>query len=168
MSEIEAGAEGWASRRRFLLTIVLIGVGMLRVLGHLSGLFPFSILGLQYGSSPLPLVFSRVRGIDTYARRFAIEIRWADGRSQRILGDPQLVQRLGGPFTRYKVYIDELAYADLSPVRRSHAVLVHAFCNAGPMAQSLGIDDAIASVRLELWNVGSSDPPSRYDARCDP
>jgi len=163
-----APVQTWSDRVRTILATVLVVLGLLRVVGFVSGLFPLSVLGAQFGASPLPLVFSRVHGIDTYARRFAIEIDWADGRRERIAGDHRLAGRLGGPFTRLKLYLDEMAYADLSPSRRRREVLTAAFCHDGPVRRSLGINGRISSVAIELWTVGASDPVMRFSESCDP
>src|SRR5262249_34369327 len=109
-----AFGEHWSRARRRLrtgLAVALTAVGIARGLGFYSGVFPLSVLGAQFGASPLPLVFTQVHGVETYSRRFAVELEITDGARRIISGDARLVRALRGPFTRVKTYVDELAFA---------------------------------------------------------
>src|SRR5262249_31942124 len=118
---------------RNVLAGALTLVGIARVVAFYSGVFPLSVIGAQFGASPLPLVFSKVQGVETYGRRFAIDLVTTTKVHVIIPGDASLVTRIGGPFSRVKGYIDELAFSDLAPENRRQTVLKHTLCRPGPI-----------------------------------
>jgi hypothetical protein len=145
--------------------VTLIAVGVARVVGFFTGLFPISVLALQFGASPLPLVFSQVRGVETYGRRFAVTLTTASGIRTEVSGD-RLAQALPGPFTRVKLYVDQLAFADLSREPRRQSFLRQAACAGGPVARVLGVADPVA-VRLRLWSaVPRESAVATFDVEC--
>jgi len=146
-------------------------VGLARVIGFYSGFFPLSILGAQFGASPLPLVFSQVHGVETYSRRFEVQLVMADGRRKDIPGGGAFKRRLHGPFSRVKLYVDAIAFADLSSERRRKGVLRHAFCpgvlGEGVLSRELGIHESVGSILIDLWSAGDRDASlRRYEVKC--
>lgn len=146
---------------------MLVLVGLARVIGFYTGFFPLSVLGEQFGASPLPLVFSQVHGVETYSRRLLIRLVMADGRQELIADGKDFRRRLHGPFSRAKLYIDPIAFADLASGRRRGDVIANAFCKDSPLVEELGIRGVVAAARVELWAAGDEGAPEHvFERRC--
>ncbi len=152
---------------RGLCSVVLVAVGLARVVGFYTGFFPLSALGEQFGASPLPLVFSQVHGVETYSRRVSIRLVFVDGRQELIADGKDFRRRLHGPFSRAKLYVDPIAFADLSSGRRRGETIANTFCKSGPLARELGLQGEVAVVHVELWAAGSAGAPEHvFEKRC--
>jgi len=138
---------------------VALGLGLLgiaQMLGDVSGLGALTGVAGATAASPAPKVFSSVRGLETFSSGFALEIRFADGRSERTELTPELNAELRGPYYRRNVYGAILAYGPvLGSDPRTRALFEtinrNALCGGAPLLRQLGLARGeIVSVRIEV------------------
>lgn len=89
--------------------------------------------------SPLPKVFSDVRGLETFASSFAFEITAPGQDPKRLPITPELYSRLSGPYNRRNVYGAALAYAPRLPEPLWQTVFCYALGSGGPLRDDLGL-----------------------------
>jgi hypothetical protein len=133
-------------------------VGLLQAFGHLTGLKAVKGLGAALVSSPLPLVFTEVRGVETFASDFTLEYRSGGDTLHSMPIGPREYGRLGGPYNWRNVYGAAISYGPILPEPLWKAVLTQGFCAEGPLARALeaGRIDT-ATVIVETRTAGRSD-----------
>lgn len=118
--------------------------------------------------SPLPKVFSDVRGLETFASSFAFEII-APGQEPKLVPiTPELYARLSGPYNRRNVYGAALAYAPRLPEPLWQAVYCYALGPGGPLREDLGLPPGPTTkiaVTIETRTKGRQES-WRLDPRC--
>ena len=162
---------------RVAATLLAI-LGLLQMLGDLTGLVALRGLAMATTASPAPKVFSAVDGLETYSTRFFLEWRDRAGTPHSLELTPEVYQRIRGPYNRRNVYGAVIAYGPVfvaSPVMRPvyEAVARYALCGEAPLLRELGIDPADLSdsprVRLEpLPGTDLGDRPAELEAPCAP
>lgn len=128
-------------------------VGLLGLLGNVSGVYPLTFFFLHFQASPVPTVFGQANDRATFARRFSLSVETTKGKTIEFGAEGVGFARLlAGPFTRRKGYVDRAAFIDLSPGHRSWSFLHYAFCRPGSLVDELGLERPIRSVRLRAWS----------------
>ena len=153
---------------REILGGVLVAIGLIQVAGYLAKSPKLRGLGTALASSPLPIVFTQVRGLETFASGFELEYRGPDGQKHVTPITPREYSRLGGPYNWRNVYGAAISYGPVLPQPLWRSVLVHGFCDEGPLAKALGagrLDQATVTVRS--GTAGRSDS-WRLDVECRP
>ena len=142
-----------ASQRRVLATnlaaLALLALGLTQLAGHVSGLRLLRGLGAASAASPLPKVFSDVRGLETYASEFTIRYELGGGTASIPL-TPERYQRLTGPYNRRNVYGAALSYGPRLPEPLWESVFCYALQPDGPFRTELGVPEEASSVRVEI------------------
>lgn len=133
-------------RLRTIACAALVALGLVSPLGYLARTQIPQWPGLHYLVSPLPLVFNRSQGIETYARRARLLVTTTSGRTIEFEG-PAVVRALEGPFTRRKVFVELLLYWDTWG--QAALWLKRAFCLTPSLATELGIEEPIESVTVQ-------------------
>jgi hypothetical protein len=145
--------------------VALLALGLMQMLGDLTGLAPLRGLAAATAASPAPRVFSAVGGLETYSLTFRIE--WADrgGIAHSLELTPERYARLRGAYNRRNAYGAVVAYGPLlseSPATRPlfESVARHALCGDAPLLRELGIDpdDVMGAVRIRLEPLPGTDP----------
>jgi hypothetical protein len=140
--------------KRAALALGVLGIA--QMLGDVTGMRALAGVAGATAASPAPRVLSSTRGLETFSSGFALEIRFADGRSERTELTPELNARLRGPCNRRNVYGAILAYGPvLASDPRTQALFQqinrNALCGAAPLLRELGLAHAaIASVAIEV------------------
>lgn len=154
----------------------LLALGLAQIAGDLLGMPRLRGLAAATTASPLPKVFSAVRGLETYSTRFFIE--WTDraGTSHSLELTPQTYKSLRGPYNRRNVFGAVVAFGPLlsSDARTRpmfERVAAYALCGDAPLLRELGVDPATlagpARVRLEpLPGTDLGDLPTALAPRC--
>jgi hypothetical protein len=141
---------------------LLVTLGLMQSIGWILGVPAIRGLGTATAASPLPLVFSHFRGLETYSSDFRVEVVTDTGETVSEPLTPVAYSRLDGPYNRRNVYGAVAAYGirltegnEPSLVR---AVLEHGFCR-GPLLGPLGLADRrVRSARLLVTNRFSKPP----------
>ncbi len=127
-----------AFRNQFLVILVL-AIGSLQLVGYLTGVESVRKIGQLTAASPLPLVFSHFRELETFSPKFSV-LLGTDGTreaSEVISITPQNYSLLAGPYNRRNVYGVAFAYGAVLQQEQERAlvqsVLCYGFRDGGPV-----------------------------------
>jgi hypothetical protein len=125
----------------------LVALGLLQIVADLLGLPALRGLAAATTASPLPKVFSAVRGLETYSTRFFVE--WVDqsGEPRSLELTPEVYAPLRGPYNRRNAFGALVAYGPLLATDARtrpmfERVAVYALCGDAPLLRELGLDPA--------------------------
>ena len=107
---------------------LIIGIGMLQIAGYVFRFSSVRGLGAATGSSPLPIVFTEVKGVETFASDFFIRYKNTDGNQHEVKITPELYSRISGPYNRRNVYGAAISYGPVLPKKMRDTVLYYALC----------------------------------------
>lgn len=114
--------------RKILYVLVLI-IGLLQIIGFLTGIKSIRSLGIITAASPLPLVFSEVSGVETFAGDFYMEWKNVEGKTEKVLMTPELYSKLKGPYNRRNIFGAAIAYGPVLPEKVWKPILHYGICN---------------------------------------
>jgi hypothetical protein len=131
----------------------LVGLGCLAMLGHFTQILPIKGIGVASVASPLPLVFSDVRGFETFAATFTARIVFENGEQLEREVTPRIYSLLDGPYNRRNVYGAAISYGPRLPESVWKSILSYGVCNGGPiarLAESRGFPPDIAEAYVHI------------------
>lgn len=138
--------------RNFAIWLLNV-VGLLGLVGHVTGLYPLTFLFLHFQASPVPTVFGQANDRATFARRFSVSVDTATGRTVELgAAGTGYARLLDGPFSRRKGYVDRAGFVDLSAGHRTWSFLHYSFCRPGSLVDELGLERPIKAIRLRAWS----------------
>ena len=132
------------------LYVFLIAAGLLQVIGYLLGSPAIRGLGSAFASSPLPIVFTEVKGIETFASEFRLEYITESGDTVSMNITPEIYSRFQGPYNRRNIYGAAFAYGPILPEDLRNAVLKNGFCGKQFLKEDLGIQSAIRTATIHI------------------
>lgn len=121
---------------RRIFYILLIAIGFMKIVGHLTGSSAVKGLSTVFCSSPLPIVFTEQHGIESFAADFYLI---ADHDSEPALITPEIYSRIKGPYNRRNVYGAAIAFAPILPEEFRDQVYQYGLCKPGPLSNELDI-----------------------------
>jgi hypothetical protein len=124
--------------RRFLY-ILIVAVGCLQMVGYVSGIKTLRGIGAVTCSSPLPLVFGEVKGVETFAADFYLGYTAANGVDTMVKITPEMYSQLEGPYNRRNVYGAAISYGPVLSSQVWQPILQHGVCDRS-LIQELGLD----------------------------
>lgn len=136
--------------RTTLASSLLLGLGLLQMIGYLTGIQPLRALGAASSASPLPLVFSDVKGLETFASEFSVKIETENHSTKEFFITPELYSRLKGAYNRRNVYGAALSYAPRLPEKLWQSVFRYGFCEKGPLAEAFQVNEPIQKASLHI------------------
>ncbi len=123
--------------KKVLYAFVIL-IGLLQTIGYLSGIKAIRGLGMATCSSPLPIVFTEVKGVETFASDFYI--RWTDNkgvhRQEPIT--PAMYSKLKGPYNRRNIFGAAISYGPVLKEEVWRAVLDYGLCT-GVLLEEMGL-----------------------------
>src|SRR5438105_5703082 len=122
---------------RNLIAAALLPIGLLQMIGDLTGNRALKGIGAAIAISPCPKVFCDINGLEPFASSFTITRQETDPNSFQIT--PELYAQLRGPYNRRNVYGAAIAGAPLLPASIRDRVLRYAFAPHGPLGQRLHV-----------------------------
>ena len=132
----------------------LIALGLSQTIGFITGIAWLRGLGLASTASPLPLVFTQFRGIETFAQEYRLEVVTQDGQHFNAPFTPALYAKLTGPYKRRNVYGAVISYGPaLTEHHEKHlvnAVLTCGFCNNGPLATAFAVAGPLREAHVHI------------------
>jgi sterol desaturase/sphingolipid hydroxylase (fatty acid hydroxylase superfamily) len=130
---------------------VMIGIGLMQTIGYITKSDLLKGIGFMSAASPLPLVFTSVKGIETFALCYQLEIITDTGDTVSFDLNRSVYARLKGPYNRRNVYGAAFAYAPLMPQAQREAILKYGFFNnANGFAKEFGITRPVEKVNLTI------------------
>lgn len=123
----------------------LLALGLLQMLGSITGIAALRGIGAASAASPAPKVFTTVRGLETFSTRFELSWHDTDGAERSIVLTPDLYAGLRGPYNRRNVYGAMLAYGpilatDAQTSGMYREIARFALCGDAPVLRDLGLD----------------------------
>ena len=144
----------------------LILLGLIQTVAYLFNLNKLKGLASVTVASPLALVFSNFRGIDTYALDFKVSL---NSKSQGIIEreiTPSLYSKLEGPYNLRNVYGAVFSYGAKFQTEKElavlNAVLDYGLCSPGQLVKDFGLSNDIQNGEVfiqskkskETWKLG--------------
>lgn len=148
--------------KKLTFSVVLVmSIGFLQILGFLTGVESLRNVGRLTAASPLPLVFSDFRGLETFSLDFSIEAKAKDGQSVMKKITPELYDKFKGPYNRRNVYGAVLAYGPklTEPTEEPlvESVLKYGFCKSGPLAGMFGLSGPLQMATITALSKARGD-----------
>lgn len=130
---------------RRIAAYALLVLGLLQMLGSVTGSAALRGIGAASAASPAPKVFTTVRGLETFSTRFELSWDDIDGKERSIVLTPDLYAGLKGPYNRRNVYGALLAYGPIlatDPLTSAmyREISRFALCGDAPVLRDLGLD----------------------------
>ena len=142
-------------------TIALIWIGLLQPIGYLFNLPQVQRIGIAFVASPLPLVFSHFRGLETFSSQFHIALVISNHETIQITLTPKNYFLLKGPYNRRSAYGTTIAYSPQfmqgNEFELVQSILIYGFCK-GALLSSLGIYETIQKAKIQVINYSNKDP----------
>ena len=145
---------------RPILYSLVIAIGFLQTLGYIFHSKELRGVGMATASSPLPLVFTDIKGVETFAGRFVLE--YTTDTLKQIEITKKVYAKFPGPYNRRNVYGAAFAYGPLLPEKLRDQVLRYALCNARilkemnvetePVSEALLKISTKTRKRSDVWN----------------
>ena len=112
-----------------LIYVLVVLIGMLQIIGYVTKVDAIRSLGIVSSSAPLPLVFTEVKGVETFVSDFYIRYKDAEGVQQELKLTPEIYKQLRGPYNRRNIYGAAIGYGPVLPESLWNSVLSYGLCN---------------------------------------
>ena len=142
---------------RRCLAKLLVGVGLLQIAGYLSGQSWLKHLGVATVASPLPVVFTEVNGVETFALDFELYFQNEVGAAREVIPiSSELYAAFKAPYNFRNVLGAAISYGPVLPDAITASVLTYAFQSPGAVASSFGLDPPLedASILIKSRTAG--------------
>ena len=145
--------------RTNIAAIALLALGMLQMAGYVTGFQFLRAVGAATVASPLPIVFSDVKGVETFASRFSMHIQTQSGQIFDFVISPEVYSHLQGAYNRRNVYGAALSYGPRLPEKIWKKVFDYGLCADGPLAKAFKITEPVkeASLNIQTQTRGRND-----------
>jgi hypothetical protein len=128
-------------KRDYIAPLLVLAIGSLQLIGYGLGASTMRKLGQLTAASPLPLVFSHFRGLETFSPRFSIVAESNNGERREIPITPAVYSKLDGSYNRRNMYGAVFAFGAVlnQPVEylMVNSVLSYSLCRSGPLRKLL-------------------------------
>lgn len=158
------------STSKKVLFCILVFIGLLNSIGYLINSTILRGIAAATCSSPLPLVFTNVKGVDTYALDFKITVFSKNCNENVYTITPQLYSQLKGPYNRRNVYGAAFSYAPILNDSLRNAVLHYGLCGSGVLLKEMGIIDIPEKIRISITQKSKTEINNRnwtYNYNCN-
>jgi hypothetical protein len=136
------------NKRYTIIAGLLLVFGLLQMTGDLLNVPALKAIGMAWGISPAPKVFTAQHGYETYSTQFFVDWKNKAGAPETLEITPALYARVKGPYNRRNVIGAALSYgpvlyADPKMGRPMFEDVVHySVCGNAPLLQEIGINVA--------------------------
>lgn len=134
---------------RKALYAIVIAVGFLRVVGWVLQNDTVKGLGGITTASPLPIVFTEVNGVETFASDVFVVFEDHADSTQRLRITPAVYSKLSGPYNRRNVFGAAIAFGPVMEKDLWQSVLGYGLCT-GVLQRELGLPDEMHNTRFVL------------------
>jgi hypothetical protein len=127
--------------REYIAPLLVLAIGSLQLIGYGLGVSAIRKLGQLSAASPLPLVFSHFRGLETFSPRFSIVAESDHGERREIPITPAVYSKLDGSYNRRNMYGAVFAFGAVlnhpAEYAMVNSVLSYSLCPNGPLRHLL-------------------------------
>lgn len=143
--------------RKYIYILIVI-IGLLQAIGFLLGNKMIRGMGTVSGSSPLPLVFTEIKGVETFASDFYIQYVTAEGKKEEIQITPAMYSKLKGPYNRRNIYGAAISYGPILRKEIWGSVFDYGFCKK-TIIKEMGLppDGTDYAIKIRTKTAGRDD-----------
>jgi hypothetical protein len=149
---------------------VVIMIGSLSMLGTATSLDPVKGIGFMTTASPLPLVFSKFRGIENFSSDYYMDVKLKDGEIISIKITPEIYDRASGPYNRRNPYGAVLAYGPMLTAPHEmilrDRVMQYSACGKGSFMREIGITKPIEHINVTVKSKTVARPVWNFEVNC--
>lgn len=109
-----------------LAIYLVVCIGFIQIIGFAIQSKEIRGIGALTVSSPLPIVFTTVKGLETFSSRFYFEVSDNNQIIDKIEITPELYSKINGPYNRRNVFGAAIAYGPILDSNLLTAVLDYA------------------------------------------
>ena len=143
--------------KKFIYIFICL-IGGLQITGYVFNLNALRGLGAALASSPLPIVFTQVKGVETFASDFFISFETEKDGLKEMQITPEIYSKFSGPYNRRNVYGAAISYGPVLPDKLRDAVLQFGFCKKILIKEfNLPANSKNFSVRIKTKTKGEND-----------
>jgi len=141
--------------KRKVIYSIVVAVGLIQTAGFLLQNKTLRGLGIACCSSPLPIVFTEVRGVETFASDFFIQYIDSTQQKQEIQITPALYSKLQGPYNRRNIYGAAIAYGPVLKEEQWSSILSRGLCDQSLIKEmGLATNGSDYAVRIKTKTQG--------------
>lgn len=129
-----------------LLSFALVILGLLQIIGFITGSTQIKLLGEALVTSPLPRPFVSIDGYENIGLNISFEITAVNGSKYLKNMDRIYLSKLEGPHKRKIVYINSITRAPRLTRSLYISPIKYGFCNKGPLSKLFGQETDIRRV----------------------
>ena len=157
-------------KEKFFSGLVIL-IGSLSMLGTVSGLDPVKGIGFMSTASPLPLVFSKFRGVENLSSDYYMDIRFRNGSTQSMKITPEIYDRAKGPYNRRNPYGAVLAYGPMltksNEIILRDNVMEYSACGKGSFMREIGVTEPIEHINVTVKSKTVAKPVWNFEVNCE-
>ena len=143
---------------RKILYFIVIAIGLLQTIGYLTQIEIVRNLGILTSASPLPIVFTEVKGVEGFAADFYFQWDKAESKTEKIKITPQLYAKLKGPYNRRNIFGAAIAGGPMLPKTMWNPILNYGLCQDILTNElELDIDKESFSLLIQTRTAGRND-----------
>lgn len=140
------------------LAVALTAVGLMNLAGYILQVPVLSQYARVTSASPLPIVFTDIRGMEPYALDVELIALTEQGQARHYAMDRAWFSQMHGPFVRWHAYLRLISEAPMKSRAMWQSVLRYGFCRTGPLAAEAGIEEPLSGFILRLRSRTSGRP----------
>lgn len=151
-------------------SVLIILIGSLSMIGTLTSMDPIKGIGFMTTASPLPLVFSKFRGVENFSSDYYMDVRFKDGETISMKLTPEIYERAGGPYNRRNPYGAVLAYGPMltkpNEIILRDKVMQYSACGQGTFMREIGISKPIEHINVTVKSKTVARPVWNFEVNC--
>ena len=133
-----------------ILCYTLVAIGFLQMIGFVFKQDWLKGVGLMTTASPLPIVFTEVKGIETFAQDFYLFYDDKYGIAQEVKITPKLYGKFDAPYNYRNVVGAAVSYGPVLPEEIWKSVLKFSFITPGILTHAIGLEKPITNVGIRV------------------
>lgn len=158
------------SKTEKFFSVLIILIGSLSMIGTLTSMDPIKGIGFMTTASPLPLVFSKFRGVENSSSDYYMDVRFKDGETISMKLTPEIYERAGGPYNRRNPYGAVLAYGPMltkpNEIILRDKVMQYSACGQGTFMREIGISKPIEHINVTVKSKTVARPVWNFEVNC--
>lgn len=158
------------SKLEKFFSLLVILIGSLSMIGTLTSMDPIKGIGFMTTASPLPLVFSKFRGVENFSSDYYMDVRFKDGETVSMKLTPEIYERAGGPYNRRNPYGAVLAYGPMltkpNEIILRDKVMQYSACGQGTFMREIGIEKPIEHINVTVKSKTIAKPVWNFEVHC--
>lgn len=154
---------------KFFSGLVIL-IGSLSMLGSVLSVDAVKGIGIMTTASPMPLVFSKFKGVENFSSDFFMDIRFKDGETTSFMITPEMYSRSTGPYNRRNPYGAVLAYGPMltkpNEMNLRDQVMEYSACGKGTFMREIGIEKPIEHINVTVKSKTIAKPVWNFQVNC--